>query len=91
MVLFQVPSYMSDFVMVTAWVQDGGMHLYPNTDIGGKYMVLQNGELYINNAGANDGSKSYSCRTVNRLTGNYIITVTDLEEVRRKFLDLTTF
>lgn len=69
MVLFQVPSYMSDFVMVTAWVQDGGMHLYPNTDIGGKYMVLQNGELYINNAGTNDGSKSYSCRTVNRLTG----------------------
>lgn len=77
MVLFQVPSYMSDFVMVTAWVQDGGMHLYPNTDIGGKYMVLQNGELYINNAGANDGSKSYSCRTVNRLTGISIMFLSD--------------
>ncbi|KAH8350088.1 hypothetical protein KR067_006012, partial [Drosophila pandora] len=65
----QVPSYMSEFVMVTAWVQDTGMHLYPNTDIGGKYTVLSNGELYINNAGPNDAYKSYTCRTVNRLTG----------------------
>lgn len=55
--------------MVTAWVQDSGMHLYPNTDIGGKYTVLANGELYINNAGPNDAFKSYTCRTVNRLTG----------------------
>ncbi|XP_058987901.1 cell adhesion molecule Dscam2 [Musca domestica] len=65
----QVPSYMSEFVMVTAWIQDTGMHLYPNTDIGGKYTVLSNGELYINNAGPNDAYKSYTCRTVNRLTG----------------------
>jgi len=67
--LSQVPSYMSEFVLVTAWVQDTGMHLYPNTDIGGKYTVLSNGELYINNAGPNDAYKSYTCRTVNRLTG----------------------
>lgn len=65
----QVPSYMSEFVMVTAWVQDTGMHLYPNTDIGGKYSVLASGELYINNAGPSDAFKTYSCRTVNRLTG----------------------
>ncbi|XP_055380718.1 cell adhesion molecule Dscam2 isoform X2 [Condylostylus longicornis] len=65
----QVPSYMSEFVMVTAWVQDSGMHLYPNTDIGGKYTVLSNGELYINNAGTIDAYKTYTCRTVNRLTG----------------------
>lgn len=55
--------------MVTAWVQDTGMHLYPNTDIGGKYNVLPNGELYINNASPSDGFKTYTCRTVNRLTG----------------------
>lgn len=60
---------MSEFVMVTAWVQDNGMHLYPNTDIGGKYNVLSNGELYINNASPSDGLKSYTCRTINRLTG----------------------
>lgn len=60
---------MSEFVMVTAWEQDTGMHLYPNTDIGGKYTVLSNGELYINNAGPSDAFKSYTCRTVNRLTG----------------------
>lgn len=60
---------MSEFVMVTAWVQDSGMHLYPSTDIGGKYNVLSNGELYINNAGPADAFKTYTCRTVNRLTG----------------------
>lgn len=65
----QVPSYMSEFVMVTAWVQENGMHLYPNTDIGGKYTVLSNGELYINNASPSDAFKAYTCRTVNRLTG----------------------
>ncbi|XP_037045508.1 Down syndrome cell adhesion molecule-like protein Dscam2 isoform X1 [Bradysia coprophila] len=66
----QVPSYMSEFVIVTSWVQDTGMHLYPNTDIGGKYTVLSNGELYINNAGPSDAFKTYTCRTVNRLTGD---------------------
>lgn len=55
--------------MVTAWVQDNGMHLYPNTDIGGKYNVLPNGELYINNASPSDAFKTYTCRTINRLTG----------------------
>uniref|UniRef100_A0A4Y0BIQ2 Down syndrome cell adhesion molecule-like protein Dscam2 n=1 Tax=Anopheles funestus TaxID=62324 RepID=A0A4Y0BIQ2_ANOFN len=64
-----VPSYIQDYVVVTAWVQDSGVHLYPNTDIGGKYIVLSNGDLYINNAGASDAYKTYSCRTVNRLTG----------------------
>lgn len=66
---FQVPSYVSDFVVVTAWVQDNGMTLYPNTDIGGKYSVLANGDLYINNAGPSDGYKQYQCRTLNKLTG----------------------
>ncbi|XP_065077714.1 cell adhesion molecule Dscam1 isoform X2 [Ochlerotatus camptorhynchus] len=64
----QVPSYIQDYVVVTAWVQDTGVHLYPNTDIGGKYIVLSNGDLYINNAGPSDAYKTYSCRTVNRLT-----------------------
>ncbi len=63
---------MSEFVIVTSWVQDTGMHLYPNTDIGGKYTVLSNGELYINNAGPSDAFKTYTCRTVNRLTGKEI-------------------
>lgn len=69
----QVPSYILDYVQVTAWVQDSGVHLYPNTDIGGKYIVLSNGDLYINNAGPSDAYKTYSCRTVNRLTGGFLV------------------
>lgn len=66
---------MSSFVTVTAWIQGGpdGTHLYPNTDIGGKYTVLANGELYINNASPSDATKNYSCRTVNRLTGKCFV------------------
>lgn len=65
----KIPSYVTDYVMVTSWVQDGTINIYPNTDIGGKYVVLGNGDLYISNADAGDGYKSYSCRTVHRLTG----------------------
>lgn len=36
--------------------------------LGGKYAVLKTGELYVFNAGPSDGYKSYSCRTVNKLT-----------------------
>lgn len=65
----QVPSYVADYVVVTAWIQDNGLHLYPNTDIGGKYNVLANGDLYINNAGPSDAYTTYSCRTTHKLTG----------------------
>lgn len=63
----QVPSYVADYVMVTSWLQDGVVNIYPNTDTGGKYAVL--GDLYIYNAGPSDAYKSYACRTVHRLTG----------------------
>lgn len=65
----QVPSFVSDYVVVTAWIQNNGLHLYPNTDIGGKYNVLSNGDLYITNAGPNDAHTTYQCRTTHRLTG----------------------
>ncbi|XP_065168013.1 cell adhesion molecule Dscam1 isoform X4 [Atheta coriaria] len=65
----QIPHYVADYVMVTSWVQDSAINIYPNTDIGGKYVVLANGDLYISNAGPADGYKNYACRTVHRLTG----------------------
>ncbi|XP_069681625.1 cell adhesion molecule Dscam1 isoform X3 [Periplaneta americana] len=65
----QVPSYVAEYVMVTSWIQDGSVNIYPNTDTGGKYAVLTSGDLYIYNAGPSDGYKSYACRTVHRLTG----------------------
>lgn len=64
-----VSAYASSYVMVTSWTQDGIMHFYPNVDSGGKYLVLGNGDLYINNVDSSDGHKSYTCRTVHKLTG----------------------
>ncbi|KAK5637805.1 hypothetical protein RI129_000012, partial [Pyrocoelia pectoralis] len=65
----KISSYVAEYVMVTSWVQDGTINIYPNTDIGGKYVVLANGDLYISNVGPSDSYKNYTCRTVNRLTG----------------------
>ncbi|XP_049817554.1 Down syndrome cell adhesion molecule-like protein Dscam2 [Aethina tumida] len=65
----KIPNYVAEYVMVTSWIQDESINIYPNTDIGGKYVVLANGDLYISNAGLGDGYKNYACRTVHRLTG----------------------
>nr|XP_023018250.1 Down syndrome cell adhesion molecule-like protein Dscam2 [Leptinotarsa decemlineata] len=65
----KIPNYVSEYVMVTSWIQDDSINIYPNTDIGGKYVVLANGDLYISNAGPGDGYKNYACRTVHKLTG----------------------
>lgn len=35
----QVPSYVAEYVMVTSWIQDGVVNIYPNTDTG---MTLDN-------------------------------------------------
>ncbi|VVC29919.1 Fibronectin type III,Immunoglobulin subtype,Immunoglobulin-like domain,Immunoglobulin-like [Cinara cedri] len=64
-----VSAYASSYVMVTSWIQDDIIHFYPNVDSGGKYLVLGNGDLYINNVDSSDGYKSYTCRTVHKLTG----------------------
>lgn len=55
--------------MVTSWVQDETINIYPNTDRDGKYVVLSNGDLYVNNVGPSDGYRNYACRTLDRLTG----------------------
>lgn len=64
-----VSAYASNYVMVTSWTQDDITHFYPNVDSGGKYLVLGNGDLYISNIDSSDGYKSYTCRTVHKLTG----------------------
>ncbi|XP_072160841.1 cell adhesion molecule Dscam1 [Bemisia tabaci] len=65
----RVPNHVTEFIMVTSWIQDGDVNIYPNTDTGGKYAVLDSGEIYIFNAGPGDGYKNFVCRTVHRLTG----------------------
>lgn len=30
----QVPSYISEYIMVTSWIQDDSINIYPNTDTG---------------------------------------------------------
>lgn len=65
----KIPNYVAEYVMVTSWVQDETINIYPNTDRDGKYVVLGNGDLYVNNVGPSDGYKTYACRTLDRLTG----------------------
>ncbi|KAG8254357.1 hypothetical protein J6590_012055 [Homalodisca vitripennis] len=36
----QVPSYVSEYIMVTSWVQDGIINIYPNTDTGIDVVII---------------------------------------------------
>ncbi|XP_050541670.1 cell adhesion molecule Dscam2 isoform X2 [Daktulosphaira vitifoliae] len=64
-----ISAYASNYVIISSWTQDNIIHFYPNVDTDGKYLVLSNGDLYINNVDSSDGFKSYTCRTVHKLTG----------------------
>ncbi|XP_073994587.1 Down syndrome cell adhesion molecule 4 isoform X2 [Rhodnius prolixus] len=65
----QVPSYAAEFTIVTSWIQEDVISIYPNSDTGGKYAVMSNGDLYVYKTNPSDGYKSYGCRTVHTLTG----------------------
>ncbi|XP_035901262.1 Down syndrome cell adhesion molecule-like protein Dscam2 isoform X45 [Anopheles stephensi] len=73
-----IPSFISDFVFVDAWLTDDGEEYLPITDgsFDGKYMVLPSGELHIREVGPEDGYKSYQCRTKHRLTGETRLSAT---------------
>ncbi|XP_076062140.1 Down syndrome cell adhesion molecule 1 isoform X8 [Oratosquilla oratoria] len=67
----EIPSFVSDFVRVQAWVTDSGETFFLDPAGGvadGKYLVLPSGELHIKKVSSEDGFKSYKCRTVHRLT-----------------------
>ncbi|CAH1965461.1 unnamed protein product [Acanthoscelides obtectus] len=65
----QISGHAADYVMVTSWVRDDGVNIYPGAEAGGKYAALPDGRLYVADAGPADGYRSYACRTVHRLTG----------------------
>ncbi|XP_058460358.1 cell adhesion molecule Dscam2 isoform X9 [Malaya genurostris] len=72
-----IPSFISDFVYVDAWIADDGEEYHANgADFDGKYMVLPSGELHIREVGPEDGYKSYQCRTKHRLTGETRLSAT---------------
>ncbi|XP_050305199.1 cell adhesion molecule Dscam2 isoform X22 [Anthonomus grandis grandis] len=72
-----IPSFVSDFVSVTSWVQDDGHEILADDDhYDSKYLVLPSGELHIRDVGPEDGYKSYQCRTKHRLTGETRLSAT---------------
>ena len=48
----------------------------PTADPSSKYLVLPSGELHIANVSAEDGNKSFRCRTQHRLTGDTKLSAT---------------
>ncbi|XP_022815091.1 Down syndrome cell adhesion molecule-like protein Dscam2 isoform X10 [Spodoptera litura] len=75
----KIPSFVSDFVYIEAWLMEDGQILTVNntsTAQEGKYLVLPSGELHIRDVGPEDGYKSYQCRTKHRLTGETRLSAT---------------
>ncbi|XP_040165891.1 Down syndrome cell adhesion molecule-like protein Dscam2 isoform X40 [Anopheles arabiensis] len=71
-----IPSFVSDFVRVEAWIDEENNELVHSENYDGKYMVLPSGELHIREVGPEDGYKSYQCRTKHRLTGETRLSAT---------------
>ncbi|XP_030766966.1 Down syndrome cell adhesion molecule-like protein Dscam2 [Sitophilus oryzae] len=77
-----VPSFVTDFVVIEAWVADDGSATYiynpkeKGVNFDSKYLVLPSGELHIRDVGPEDGYKSYQCRTKHRLTGETRLSAT---------------
>ncbi|KAG5890614.1 hypothetical protein JTB14_005124 [Gonioctena quinquepunctata] len=72
-----IPSFVSDFVYVTSWLQNDGHEILTQDGLyDSKYLVLPSGELHIKDVGPEDGYKSYQCRTKHRLTGETRLSAT---------------
>ncbi|XP_057660494.1 cell adhesion molecule Dscam2 isoform X15 [Diorhabda carinulata] len=75
-----IPSFVSDYVSVTSWLQDDGHEIMTRDGSSliydSKYLVLPSGELHIKDVGPEDGYKSYQCRTKHRLTGETRLSAT---------------
>ncbi|XP_074032194.1 cell adhesion molecule Dscam1-like [Leptinotarsa decemlineata] len=72
-----IPSFVSDFVYVTSWLQNDGHEILIQDGLyDSKYLVLPSGELHIKDVGPEDGYKSYQCRTKHRLTGETRLSAT---------------
>ena len=70
-ILFKVQTYFPDRSFIDhSW--------RPNIEfvVDGKYVVLPSGELQIRNVSAEDGFKTYKCRTKHRLTGETKLSAT---------------
>lgn len=72
----EVPSFVSDYVMVENWQDSQGNTYLLEENYDSKYLVLPSGELHIRDVGPEDGYKSYQCRTKHRLTGETRLSAT---------------
>ncbi|XP_054712617.1 cell adhesion molecule DSCAM-like [Uloborus diversus] len=62
-----VPSFVSDYVQVSAWERMDGFFITPGI-ISAKYGMLESGDLYIRDTSEHDGSYSFRCHTENVVT-----------------------
>lgn len=63
-----VPTFVRDYVIFESWTRGDDVTITSTTNKGGKYFILQTGELYIRNVNQGDSLKSYSCQTRHKLT-----------------------
>ncbi|XP_054712416.1 cell adhesion molecule Dscam2-like [Uloborus diversus] len=62
-----IPSAVSDYVKVISWERIDGFMITPNLD-NGKYGMLENGDLYLQDTSDHENSFSYRCHTENIIT-----------------------
>ncbi|KFM75223.1 Down syndrome cell adhesion molecule, partial [Stegodyphus mimosarum] len=68
----QVPAFVHDYITYM-WKRGDGASITSTASRGGRYSVLQTGQLYIRAVTQADGQTSYSCQTRHRLTGEITV------------------
>ncbi|GFT31960.1 down syndrome cell adhesion molecule [Nephila pilipes] len=73
-----VPSSVSSYVQVSAWLTDDGLTMLAHDDhgySGSKYQAFSTGTLHVASAEQVDGNRRYRCQVTNSLTKEKVVSV----------------
>ncbi|XP_065576991.1 cell adhesion molecule Dscam1-like isoform X2 [Artemia franciscana] len=59
---------LSELVVVSSWLIDNSINVYPSPDFDGKYVMLPSGELIVSDVSLEDTKSIFQCRTLDKLT-----------------------
>ncbi|KAG1675437.1 Down syndrome cell adhesion molecule-like protein Dscam2 [Nymphon striatum] len=94
-----VPSYVKDFVDVTAWIRDDDLRITKSFENGSRYYITDNGNIHITKVNDQlDSGSTYKCETKHQISGKTTISehgaklhITELSSsIPPKIVDIST-
>ncbi|KAG1652223.1 Down syndrome cell adhesion molecule-like protein Dscam2 [Nymphon striatum] len=69
-----IPSYIKDYVKVTAWIKDDKIEITNKYEKDSKYLIMGNGNLIIIRVNMDDALSMYKCQTKHLVSKQVVIT-----------------